>query len=434
MRQSLSVLLIAATFAARAHAQSDDGPPLPPPTAAEIAAVPVDAPDVKALAILVQVETSITENVTAGELGQVHNEDMFLHAALGHLLKQAMDASRPHVVSALQGVGRAVADVHDAADVFDQERARKLLPPLRNAFDMALDFHDRVRVAAARALALRYTCPMHPGVEGARGDSCAKCGMALDLPARIHLQPPQGSPAKVVLAQVRLAAPLEVGREASGVLVLKERIGEPVQIFQLREVHTKKIHLLIVDESLTDYHHEHPVVTATPGEYAFSFTPRKPGPYRAWADVQPLVTGIQEYAMADIAAGGTGEPLEKTFPRTGTLEGLRYELTLEHDTVRAGAPTQAKVRIVDAKGKPFTALEPLMGAFAHLVGFHEDRKTVLHIHPLETRKPAPEDRGGPELSFRIYTETPGYYRLFLQVQIGGASKFIPFGVEVAPPS
>ena len=210
----------------------------------------------------------------------------------------------------------------------------------------------------------------------------------------------------------------------------KERIGEPVQIFQLREVHEKKIHLLIIDPSLTDYHHEHPIVTGTPGEYAFTFTPRKPGPYRAFADVQPLVSGIQEYAMADIAAGGTAEPLEKTFPRRGELEGLTYAMTLEHDAVRAGTPTQATVRIADAKGKPFTALEPLMGAFAHLVGFHEDRKTVLHIHPIESRKLSAGDRGGPELTFRIYTDTPGYYRLFLQVQIGGVSKFVPFGVEV----
>ena len=134
--------------------------------------------------------------------------------------------------------------------------------------------------------------------------------------------------------------------------------------------------------------------------------------------------------MADIAAGGTPESLTKTFPRRGELEGLTYAMTLEHDAVRAGTPTQATVRIVDAKGKPFTSLEPLMGAFAHLVGFHEDRKTVLHIHPIETRKLTAADRGGPELTFRIYTDTPGYYRLFLQVQIGGVSKFVPFGVEV----
>jgi hypothetical protein len=430
----VAAAVLSLAFAGPAAAQSDDAPPLAPPTAAEIAAVPQDAPDVKALAILVQVETSLAENVASGELGQVHNEDMFLHAALGQLQKDAMEANRQHVVAALQTVGRAVADLHDAADAFDQERANRLLAPLRSAFAMALDFHDRVRVAAARRLADRYTCPMHPDVTGARTDGCPKCGMVLDLPARLHLQPLQGSPAKVVFAQVRLDAPLVVGQEASGVLVLKERIGEPVQIFQLREVHTKKIHLLIIDESLTDYHHEHPTATDTPGEYRFSFTPRRPGPYRAWADVQPLVSGIQEYAMADLkVAEGGGGPLEKTFPRDGEQDGLRYTLALEHETVRAGRPTNATVHVVEAaKQRPFTGLEPLMGAFAHLVGFHEDHKTVLHIHPVESRKLGPEDRGGPDLAFRLYTETPGYYRLFLQVQVGGASRFIPFGVEVAP--
>ena len=58
----------------------------------------------------------------------------------------------------------------------------------------------------------------------------------------------------------------------------------------LIEVHTQKIHLLINDASLTDYHHEHPKPTDMPGEYAFAFTPSNPGPYRIWADVVPAST------------------------------------------------------------------------------------------------------------------------------------------------
>ena len=68
-----------------------------------------------------------------------------------------------------------------------------------------------------------------------------------------------------------------------------------------------------------------------------------------------------------------GTPLEKTFPRTGENEGRRYELTLAGETVRAGEPVSATVRVLGPDGKPFTALEPLMGAFAHLVGLDEDR-------------------------------------------------------------
>jgi hypothetical protein len=436
MNKGLYSLLVLAVLARGLSAQTppaeeetETGVPAPTPTPAS-----PDLPEVKALAILVQAATSIEESVLTGELGQVHNEDMFLYAALGELLKQAREANKQHILSALQAVGRAVADVHEAADHFDRVQAKEKLEPMRRAFSMVFDFHGAGLLGTARLLADRFTCPMHPGVVGKRTDTCPKCAMALDVPSRIRLQPSSSATIpRMVFATVRTGQPLEVGRETPGVLVLRTRIEQPIQIFELREVHTKKIHLLLVDESLTDYHHEHPVPSATPGEYTFTFTPRKPGPYRVWADVQPLMTGIQEYAMTDIpSAGSLGEALEKTFPKRGALEGLTYELSLETATVKAGEPAGARVRVAAADGKPFTALEPLMGAFAHLVGFHEDRKTVLHMHPIESRLLKAEDRGGPDLAFRIYTETPGYYRLFLQVQIGGVSKFIPFGVEVTP--
>jgi hypothetical protein len=95
-----------------------------------------------------------------------------------------------------------------------------------------------------------------------------------------------------------------------------------------------------------------------------------------------------------------------------------------------GSPVRAKLRVTDLAGRPWKQLEPIMATFAHLVGFNEDGKTVLHIHPKMTKLPLPEDRGGPELELQLYVETPGFYRLFAQVQVGGVSKFAPFGLNV----
>src|SRR6185295_13358412 len=115
----------------------------------------------------------------------------------------------------------------------------------------------------------------------------------------------------------RTEEPLSIGVEAHGVLELTGILG-PLLLEDLREVHTKKIHLLIVDPSLVDYHHEHPVPTGIPGEYAFRFTPRTRGPYRAFADVQPLLTGFQEYAKAAIGAvSADPAPVEKTYAANG---------------------------------------------------------------------------------------------------------------------
>ena len=138
----------------------------------------------------------------------------------------------------------------------------------------------------------------------------------------------------------------------------------------------------MVDSSLTDYHHEHPVPTRNPGEYSFSFTPVKPGGYRVWVDVRPYPLGFQEYAMTDIPAAVAGEPLtDRKVNLKATVDGLNYELILPKKTIRVGQPASARLGVTSADGKGFTQLEPLMGAFAHLVGFSEDYKTIMHLHP-----------------------------------------------------
>jgi hypothetical protein len=206
-----------------------------------------------------------------------------------------------------------------------------------------------------------------------------------------------------------------------------------VSASDLIETHTQKVHLLIVDSSLTDYHHEHPIVGRNPGEYSFIFTPNKPGSYRVWADIRPYPLGLQEYAMTDIPAATTGEPLtNRAVNFKATVDGLNYELILPQKTIQVGRPALARLRITTPEGKGFTQLEPNMNAFAHIVGFNEDYKTVMHMHP---KGPPVFDlaaRGGPELQFQIYALRPGFVRLFAQVQIEERSRFVPFDVQIAP--
>jgi hypothetical protein len=329
---------------------------------------------------------------------------------------------------------RAVADLHAAGDRFDQHGSEAELKKVHEAFAAIEKLYPEEVLAAARALASRYRCPMHPDVTGAKGDLCRKCGMPLD--SQVRLSPftlPEGArPATIVKASIHTDAPLTPGTKVTARLHLNNRTGEPIVPTDLREVHTQKIHLLIVDGSLTDYHHEHPQPTGLPGEYAFSFTPQRPGPYRAWADVQPYMTGIQEYARADISAPSKSEPVTDTTQRlTAKADGLRYELHFA-SAPKVNQPVTGELRVTGADGKPCTQLEPTMAAFAHLVAFHSDGVTVLHIHPQGTRVLTSTDRGGPVLTFQFYAPKPGFYRLFSQVQLGGAQKFAPFGIQVAP--
>jgi hypothetical protein len=236
-----------------------------------------------------------------------------------------------------------------------------------------------------------------------------------------------------VRATITTDAPLAPGKPAHAVLHLRRGENEPVTLAELIETHTRKIHLLIVDGSLTDYHHEHPQPTATPGDYAFDFTPQKPGPYLAWADLRPMPMGLQEYEKTLIAGIGQSEPLTgKDLRLAGNADGLHFELSLAEPEIKAGVPARAKLKITKPNGSGFDQLEPVMAAFAHLVGFNEDRETVLHMHPTGAPVLNESARGGPELDFKIYATKPGFVRLFAQVQVNGRQVFVPFNIRVWP--
>jgi hypothetical protein len=97
----------------------------------------------------------------------------------------------------------------------------------------------------------------------------------------------------------------------------------------------------------------------------------------------------------------------------------------------AGLTVVGTIAVTGADGKPFTQLEPVMGAFAHLVGFSEDGKSVLHIHPSSKVPSGPADRAGPAFAFKFYAPAAGFLRLYCQVQINGANVFAPFNLTIA---
>ncbi|HET6889143.1 MAG TPA: heavy metal-binding domain-containing protein [Candidatus Udaeobacter sp.] len=399
---------------------------------------PQPAPSVKAWGILFQVMERFEEYVAGKALSSIHNDDATSSSAISILMSETKRNPSPGDDEAnekLLAFTRAVAALHAAGDAFDQSSSETELAKVRGTFtDMQRCYRSDV-LEAARIVAHRFRCPMHPEVIGKKNDLCPKCGMPLDTLARLSpfVLPVGAVPAKMIKASVETDEPLQVGVKAQARLYLRTLLGEPLLPTDLREVHTQKIHLLIVDQSLSDYHHEHPQPGKTSGEYTFSFTPQKPGPYRIWVDVQPYLTGIQEYALAEMAAPTIGERLTDTAESlTATADGLRYRLSFESSSIKSGEPVGGKLQITREDGTPMTELEPVMGAFAHLVAFHSDGKIVLHIHPKGTRQLVPKDRGGPGLEFQFYSAKPGFFRLFSQTQVAGEQKFARFGLIVQP--
>lgn len=205
--------------------------------------------------------------------------------------------------------------------------------------------------------------------------------------------------------------------------------GKPLSFDDLKEAHTKKLHLLVVDPSLSDYHHIHPAQGKNAGEYVFDFTPQKNDSYRVWADVIPLATGKQEYVVADMGSAAKDKAaINKATSITSTVDGYTFTLALDNEP-KAGSAVMGNITVTKDE-KPFDQLEPVMGAFAHVVGFTEDYKSVLHIHPMGKEPTTDTERGGPKLEFHIEPKKAGFVKLFAQVRIDGKDVFAPFGVMV----
>lgn len=232
-----------------------------------------------------------------------------------------------------------------------------------------------------------------------------------------------------VVMAVRTIEPATIGREARATITLQTASGKAIAPADLVVTHTRPLHLMLVDPSLSDYQHVHPEPGKTPGEWTFAFTPKQAGVYRIFADFTPAATGRGLYASVDLAVGG-GRGDAPALRANTTVEqgGYRFTLTPAQATVRAGQPTDLRFSIQQAAGNP-VPLEPVMDAFAHLVAFDEARAGFAHLHPAdEPNKPL--DPRAPSLSFKLTIPQPGRYVVWAQVNLAGRETFVPFAVEV----
>ncbi len=217
--------------------------------------------------------------------------------------------------------------------------------------------------------------------------------------------------------------------------IISKKDNKPLLSSEIKETHTEKIHLLIFDQTLTDYQHIHPTPTNKPGFYKFEWTPKNASQYKVWVDLTPLDTGQQEYIMADLGdLSKTPTEVDKTVNSTYSIgeevNKLHFILSFDSKELITGKAAMGKVLVEDSQGHPFTQLEPVMGAFAHIVAINEDFKTIAHIHPMGIEPSKNSDRGGPELEFHIEPNKPGFWKIWVQVKTNGKDLFVPFGVNV----
>jgi len=295
-------------------------------------------------------------------------------------------------------------------------------------------------------------------------------------PANPQFLPVVAVPSPVTMTLSRASA--ERDRPQAFGLTLRTFTGKPIGPADLAVAHTRKLHLLVIDPSLQDYQHVHPEPGDKPGEWRFSLMPRRSGLYRVFADFVPLATGRGLYAVAEFTVPG---PPDGPVPQERSVDGFIALSTLPDSEGRAGPPGPPSARsdgfarrslgeggrsvpsvpdrqwasidgydftlvparpefhpreVVDltlaierADGGP-VPLGPVMGAFAHLVAFDEQRRGFAHLHPNETDLARPPDAVQPRLTFKVTLPRAGIYVVWAQVNLAGREVFVPFTLQV----
>lgn len=238
-----------------------------------------------------------------------------------------------------------------------------------------------------------------------------------------------------VALTVKTAAAPTAGREVQVTLRMTTANNKPIAPEDLVVMHTRKLHLLIADSSLTDYQHLHPEPTRVPGEWSFTFTPTLGGIYRIFADFTPAATNRSLYANVDLVVAGeqlsTPELAAAMTPSwIGQRDAYRLELAPATRQIRAGQATDLKFSVTNTGGGA-VGLEPVMDAYAHLVAFDTARSGFAHLHPMDADPGVAPDSIKPTLSFKITIPAAGRYVIWAQLKINGREKFVPFWFDVA---
>lgn len=227
---------------------------------------------------------------------------------------------------------------------------------------------------------------------------------------------------------------LNPGKPAEFKMDIRQFDGSPLSGDDVALSHTEKIHLLVVDESLTDYHHLHPEPDSLfDGTWRFSLTPKNSGKYAVFLDFIPTRSPRRVLLSSSFNVEGDREA------EVSTLETLLFSSGKQRFELQRMEPSNGTEEIrlrfqaTDEEGGSLV-FRPVMGAFAHMVAFEPSLKGFAHLHPVENVLPtgAEDVHNGP-LTFSFTPPRAGFYRLWAQVRIGGESEtFVPFDLNVGP--
>ncbi len=216
---------------------------------------------------------------------------------------------------------------------------------------------------------------------------------------------------------------INAGYEANFTINFQTLSGKNLKNEQLAKIHTEKIHLLIIDPSLQDYHHKHPQQLKN-NKFSFSFTPKFSGDYFVFAELALAKTGSAIICRNKITVSGESQSPDNSVIMSQLIDGISFDMEFEDRSNLTDTNNYLTLRIT-SNGNTEVPLEKVMGAYAHLVAFDESRKGFAHMHPLNISESV--DPVSPRFEFLLNTKYQGYYKIWAQVRIFGKDIYIPFG-------
>lgn len=210
-----------------------------------------------------------------------------------------------------------------------------------------------------------------------------------------------------------------------GLLHLETLTGKVLYPQDLAITHTEKLHLMIINKSLSDYHHIHPRPVEGTEFWEFSFVPLTSEEYVLFADFVPNQTRRQvigrEYILPSDLVSKTVWNFDENVKKGEFLISLE-----QPSSIQRNKPADLFLQIKTLDGSP-VSLEKVMDAYGHLVAFQEGLQGMGHIHPVPSGE---EDSVSPRLAFSFNTPLSGNYRLWAQFKVNGMEKFVPFDLQV----